>query len=120
MDLDQLLDMNYEQLMNLVSARARRRFSRGKPPSLAVVRNYKWSLGRIEEEAVSAHQATTEGEKGGSADGKAGLCEDTLAEHDHRAGDDRQCCGYPSGQDLQPGGDQGVCVWLCVTAASVS
>lgn len=30
MDLDQLLDMNYEQLMGLVGARARRRFSRGK------------------------------------------------------------------------------------------
>ena len=30
MDLDQLLDMNYEQLMTLVSARARRRFSRGE------------------------------------------------------------------------------------------
>lgn len=28
-DLDQLLDMNYEQLMTLVHARARRRFSRG-------------------------------------------------------------------------------------------
>ena len=28
-DLDQLLDMNYEQLMGLVHARARRRFSRG-------------------------------------------------------------------------------------------
>ena len=29
-DLDQLLDMTYEQLMGLVHARARRRFSRGK------------------------------------------------------------------------------------------
>lgn len=29
-DLDQLLDMNYEQLMTLVHARARRRFSRGE------------------------------------------------------------------------------------------
>ena len=29
-DLDQLLDMNYEQLMGLVGARARRRFSRGE------------------------------------------------------------------------------------------
>ena len=28
-DLDQLLDMSYEQLMGLVHARARRRFSRG-------------------------------------------------------------------------------------------
>ena len=28
-DLDQLLDMSYEQLMGLVGARARRRFSRG-------------------------------------------------------------------------------------------
>ncbi len=28
-DLDQLLDMTYEQLMGLVHARARRRFSRG-------------------------------------------------------------------------------------------
>lgn len=28
-DLDQLLDMSYEQLMTLVHARARRRFSRG-------------------------------------------------------------------------------------------
>ena len=29
-DLDQLLDMTYEQLMGLVHARARRRFSRGE------------------------------------------------------------------------------------------
>jgi len=29
-DLDQLLDMSYEQLMTLVHARARRRFSRGE------------------------------------------------------------------------------------------
>ena len=29
-DLDQLLDMSYEQLMTLVHARARRKFSRGK------------------------------------------------------------------------------------------
>ena len=29
-DLDQLLDMSYEQLMGLVHARARRRFSRGE------------------------------------------------------------------------------------------
>ena len=29
MDLDQLLDMSYEQLMTLMSCRARRRFSRG-------------------------------------------------------------------------------------------
>ena len=33
-DLDQLLDMNYEQLMTLVHARARRRFSRGMSTSI--------------------------------------------------------------------------------------
>ncbi|CAI8004018.1 40S ribosomal protein S15 [Geodia barretti] len=41
-DLDQLLDMNYEQLMNLVSARARRRFSRGlKRKPLALIKRLR-------------------------------------------------------------------------------
>jgi len=39
-DLDQLLDMSYEQLMSLVHARARRRFSRGRKESCHSCRGY--------------------------------------------------------------------------------
>lgn len=61
MDLDQLLDMNYEQLMNLVSARARRRFSRGRILRIYRVVGRVRSLSRIEEEAAGSHQATPQG-----------------------------------------------------------
>lgn len=41
-DLDQLLDMSYEQLMPLLSARARRRFSRGlKRKPLALIKKLR-------------------------------------------------------------------------------
>ncbi|XP_064390773.1 small ribosomal subunit protein uS19-like [Halichondria panicea] len=41
-DLDQLLDMTYEQLMGLVHARARRRFSRGlKRKPLALIKRLR-------------------------------------------------------------------------------
>lgn len=41
-DLDQLLDMSYEQLMTLVHARARRRFSRGlKRKPLALIKRLR-------------------------------------------------------------------------------
>ncbi|KAL5481267.1 hypothetical protein EMCRGX_G021398 [Ephydatia muelleri] len=41
-DLDQLLDMSYEQLMPMLSARARRRFSRGlKRKPLALIKKLR-------------------------------------------------------------------------------
>uniref|UniRef100_A0A1X7T215 40S ribosomal protein S15 n=1 Tax=Amphimedon queenslandica TaxID=400682 RepID=A0A1X7T215_AMPQE len=40
-DLDQLLDMSYEQLMGLMGSRARRKFSRGlKRKPLAFMKRY--------------------------------------------------------------------------------
>ncbi|KAH0511247.1 40S ribosomal protein S15 [Microtus ochrogaster] len=80
-DLDQLLDTSYEELMQLYSAR----------PAA---------------EAALAAQAPEKGQKGGAAHGEARGGEDPPARHDHPARDGGEHGGRVQRQDLQPGGDQ--------------
>ena len=92
-DLDQLLDMSYEQLMQLYSAR--QRLSRG-------LRRKQHSLKRLRKAKKDAPPME-----------KPEVVEDAPERHDHSARDGGQHGWRLQRQDLQPGGNQGACgmIW---------
>ncbi|KAH0513211.1 40S ribosomal protein S15 [Microtus ochrogaster] len=88
-DLDQLMDMSSEPLMQLYSARQRRRLNRDLPA-----------------EAAPAAQAPEKSQEGGAAHGEARDGKDPPVGHDHPARDGGKHSGRVQRRELQPGGDQ--------------